>query len=275
MNVSINDLVSYDSTDHIATITINRPERMNALNEEIIVGLQKAWQHLQQSDDRVAVLHAAGDRAFSVGADVKAPPQEMWQGVPSIGVTTNKPIIAAVHGWCIGGAYVIVQMCDMVIAADNTKFKYPEAQLGFTGGLISSAVARIPHKVAMEFMLLGEDFDAERALSAGMVNKIVPAGEELAAATHGRKFLRIPPRWWSTQLNVSLWKLEQEPRRSRSNCSRSVTKRAHQRRRRRGSTRLRRKAHPRVQGALTQLRQGRLHRVGSNRQLPNPRTLPH
>ena len=152
MNVNINDLVSYDSTDHIATITINRPERMNALNEEIIVGLQRAWQHLQQSDDRVAVLHAAGDRAFSVGADVKAPPQEMWQGVPSIGVTTNKPIIAAVHGWCIGGAYVIVQMCDMVIAADNTTFKYPEAQLGFTGGLISSAVARIPHKIAMEFM---------------------------------------------------------------------------------------------------------------------------
>ena len=64
MNVSINDLVSYDSTDHIATITINRPERMNALNEEIIVGLQKAWQHLQQSDDRVAVLHAAGDQPF-------------------------------------------------------------------------------------------------------------------------------------------------------------------------------------------------------------------
>ena len=93
------ELVTYTSNNNVATITINRAERMNALNEEIIVGLQQAWQHLQQSDDRVAVLHAAGDRAFSVGADVKAPPQEMWQGVPSIGVTTNKPIIAAVHGW--------------------------------------------------------------------------------------------------------------------------------------------------------------------------------
>ena len=189
MDVKINDLVTYKSDDHIATITINRADRMNALNEDVIVGLQQAWLHLEQSDDRVAVLHAAGNRAFSVGADVKDPPKEMWQGVPSIGATTNKPVIAAVHGWCIGGAYVLVQMCDMVIAADNTKFKYPEAQLGFTGGLISSAVARIPHKIAMEFMLLGEDFDAQRALSAGMVNKIVPTGEELVTATAWAKIL--------------------------------------------------------------------------------------
>ena len=170
MDVKINDLVTYESVDHIATITINRADRMNALNEDVILGLQQAWQHLEQSDDRVAVLHAAGDRAFSVGADVKDPPKEMWQGVPSIGATTSKPVVAAVHGWCIGGAYVIVQMCDMVVAADNTTFKYPEAQLGFTGGLISSAVARIPQEV-------------------GMVNKIVAAGDELAAATEWAKIL--------------------------------------------------------------------------------------
>jgi len=176
------ELVTYTSQDHVATITINRPDRMNALNEEVILALQAAWQRLEQGEDRVAVLSAAGDRAFSVGADVKDAPKEMWQGVPSIGATTTKPVIAAVKGWCIGGSYVIVQMCDMVVAAENTKFKYPEAQLGFTGGLIASAVARIPHKIAMEFMLLGEDFDARRALAAGMVNKVVPTGEEEAQA---------------------------------------------------------------------------------------------
>jgi enoyl-CoA hydratase/carnithine racemase len=106
----------------------------------------------------------------------------MWQGVPSIGVPLDKPVIAAVHGWCIGGAYVIVQMCDLVVAADNTVFKYPEAQVGFTGGLIASAAARLPHKIAMEFMLLGEDFSAARAHAAGMVNKVVPAGTERSAA---------------------------------------------------------------------------------------------
>jgi enoyl-CoA hydratase/carnithine racemase len=172
------ELVTYTSHDRVATITINRSDRMNALNEEVILGLQAAWRRLENSDDRVAVLTAAGDKAFSVGADVKDAPKEMWQGVPSIGTQTSKPVIAAVKGWCIGGSYVIVQMCDLVVAADNTRFKYPEAQLGFTGGLIASAVARIPHKVAMEFMLLGEDFDAHRALAAGMVNKVVPTGEE-------------------------------------------------------------------------------------------------
>ena len=172
------ELVTYTSHDHVATITINRADRMNALNEEVILGLQAAWRRLEDSDDRVGVLTAAGDKAFSVGADVKDAPKEMWQGVPSIGTQTSKPVIAAVKGWCIGGSYVIVQMCDLVVAADNTRFKYPEAQLGFTGGLIASAVARIPHKLAMEFMLLGEDFDAHRASAAGMVNKVVPTGEE-------------------------------------------------------------------------------------------------
>lgn len=185
----MDEVVRHTSTDRIATITINRPAQMNALNEAVIVGLQAAWQSFERSDDRVAILNASGDRAFSVGADIKDPPREMWQGVPSIGATVSKPVIAAVHGWCIGGACVIVQMCDLVVAAENTIFKYPEAQLGFTGGLIASAVARIPHKIAMEFMLLGEDLDAKRAREVGMVNRVVPTGEELGEAQLMAKIL--------------------------------------------------------------------------------------
>ncbi len=186
----MNDAVRYRSEDGIATVTINRPEKMNALNEEVIQGLKAAWRRLEDSHDRVAILHAAGDRAFSVGADITDPPAEMWEGVPSVGVAVSKPIIAALHGWCIGGAYVIVQMCDLVIASETTVFKYPEAQLGFTGGLIASAVARIPHKVAMEFMLLGQDLPAARAVEVGMVNRVVPEGGELAAATEWARILR-------------------------------------------------------------------------------------
>ena len=178
----MSELIDYRSESRIATITIDRADRMNALSEGVIVGLQAAWRRFEQSEDRVAVLHAAGDRAWSVGADVKDLPKEMWQGVPNVGVEVSKPVIAAVHGWCIGGAYCIVQMCDLVVASANTRFRYPEAQLGFTGGLIASAVARIPHKFAMEFMMLGETFDAERAGTVGMVNKVVPEGEELAEA---------------------------------------------------------------------------------------------
>ena len=208
----MSEVITYDSTDRIATITINRAERLNALNEDVIVGLQAAWKQFEDSEDRVAVLHAAGDRAFSVGADVKAPPKEMWQGVPSVGVTTSKPVIAAVHGWCIGGAYCIVQMCDLVVASENTVFKYPEAQLGFTGGLIASAVARIPHKVAMEFMMLGEDFPAERALATGMVNKVVPEGTELAEAQAWSKVLaESAPLVLETVKKFSLATLNKSP----------------------------------------------------------------
>ena len=160
----MSELVATPSSEPgIALITIERADKMNALNEGVIQGLRDAWQRFADSDERVAVLAAAGDRAFSVGADIKDAPREMWQGVPSIGVELYKPVIAAVHGWCIGGAYVIVQMCDLVVAAENTVFKYPEAQVGFTGGLIASAVARLPHKIAMEFMLLGQDLHRRSA----------------------------------------------------------------------------------------------------------------
>lgn len=208
----MSDVVRYESRDRVAVITIDRPRQLNALDEAVIQGLAAAWERLESSDDRVAVLHAAGDRAFSVGADIKAPPREMWQGVPSVGVAVSKPVIAAVHGWCIGGAYVIVQMCDLVVAADNTVFRYPEAQLGFTGGLIASAAARIPHKVAMEFMLLGQDFNAERAREAGMVNRVVPAGSELEAALEWAVILRdSAPLVVSTLKRFALETLNKSP----------------------------------------------------------------
>lgn len=208
----MSDVVTYESTDGIATVTINRPDKMNALNEDVIQGLNAAWIRLEESEDRVAILHAAGDKAFSVGADIKNPPAEMWEGVPSVGVPSSKPIIAALHGWCIGGAYVIVQMCDLVIASETTVFKYPEAQLGFTGGLIASAVARIPHKVAMEFMLLGQDLPAERAREIGMVNRVVPAGEELSAAREWAGILRhSAPLVVETLKEFALATLNQSP----------------------------------------------------------------
>jgi enoyl-CoA hydratase len=176
------EAVTYASHDRIATITINRPEALNALDEAVIQGLHAAWTRLEASDDRCAVLTASGERAFSVGADLKNPPAEMWQGVPGVGVEVEKPIVAAVKGYCVGGAYCIVQNCDLVVAADNTTFIYPEAQVGFTGGLIAGAAARIPHKIAMEFMLLGQRIGAERAYQVGMVNKVTPAGQEIEGA---------------------------------------------------------------------------------------------
>ena len=101
---------------------------------------------------------------------------------------------------------------SLVVAADNTVFKYPEAQLGFTGGLIASAVARIPHKIAMEFMLLGQDISAERAYEVGMVDKVVPKGLELEVAGGYADILaRSAPLVVETLKEFSLATLNQSP----------------------------------------------------------------
>ncbi len=209
----MSDLVSYTVAESgIALIVIERANKMNALNEDVIQGLRSAWQRFADSDEKVAVLSAAGDRAFSVGADIKDAPREMWQGVPSIGVELYKPVVAAVHGWCIGGAYVIVQMCDLVVAAENTVFKYPEAQVGFTGGLVASAAARLPHKIAMEFMLLGQDLSAHRAYEVGMVNQVVPNGTQREAAMkYARILAQSAPLVVETLKRFSLETLNKSP----------------------------------------------------------------
>lgn len=186
------DVVLYESNDRIATITINRPEKMNALSERVVVELRNAFDRLEESDDRVAVLTSAGEKAFSVGADLKDPPvdPDLWEGVPNVGRDLDKPVIAAVAGYCVGGAYVLVQHCDLAVAADNADFFYPEAQIGFCGGLIAGAVARLPHKVAMEFMLTGVHIDAQRAYEVGMVNKVAPVGRHVDAAMEYATILR-------------------------------------------------------------------------------------
>ena len=173
--------VSYQSNGRIAVITIERPDKLNALNPAVGDGLAQAWRRLNDSDDRVAILTGAGEKAFTVGADLDDPP-EIWPFAPGVGVGVDKPIVAAVNGWCVGGGVVLVQFCDLCVASDSAQFSYPEAKIGFSGGLISSIAARMPHKIAMEFMLLGEPMSAERAYQVGFVNKVVPADQLMAAA---------------------------------------------------------------------------------------------
>ena len=173
--------VLYEVVDHIAIITLNRPEHRNAINNDIADGLRAAWERLNASDERVAILTNAGEH-FSVGVDVKSPAADFPACVPNVGVRLNKPLIAAVSGWTVGGAVVMVQMADLCVAADTTKFMFPEAKVGFTGALIAGLAARIPHKVAMELMLLGEELGAQRAYEVGVVNKVVPRDQLLEAA---------------------------------------------------------------------------------------------
>src|SRR5215470_3582553 len=156
---------------------------MNRIDADVVEGLYHAWHRFMASEeDRVAVLTGAGDKAFTAGADLKSPPNNLYRGIPGVGVTVDKPVIGAVAGWVVGGGMVLTTMCDILVAADNARFVYPEVKVGFTGGMISNLAARIPHKIAMELMLLGEAIDARRAYEVGYVNKVVLAGELMPTA---------------------------------------------------------------------------------------------
>jgi enoyl-CoA hydratase/carnithine racemase len=189
------DAITYGSEGHVAQITINRADRLNRLDVDVVEGLHDAWKRFMATDEhRVAVLTGAGERAFCAGADLKAVPHQLYRGIPSIGVPVDKPIVAAVRGWCVGGGMVLTTMVDILIASDDAKFSYPEVKIGFSGGLISALAARIPHKIAMELLLVGDPISAERAYEVGYVNKVVPAADlEATAMDYAKRIAETAP----------------------------------------------------------------------------------
>ena len=169
-------VVTTEQRGAVSIIRINRPERLNAISSAVAVELQQAFQAFDASDQRVAVLSSVGGRAFTSGADVSDLP-ELWRAIPGVGFQTDKPIIAATSGWVVGGGIVLVMMCDLMVSTEDSVFYYPEAKLGVTGGMISSLVSRMPHKLAMEMMLLCSKVPASRAYEVGFVNRVVPNGQ--------------------------------------------------------------------------------------------------
>lgn len=166
--------------DLVSIIALNRPEKLNAIDKSMAMELQEAFQLFESSSQRAVVLTGIGN-SFCSGADVTDLP-EMWRCVPGVGFESRKPIIVATNGWCVGGAMVMCMMSDIAIASETTKFYYPEANRGFTGGMIAGLAARIPHKIAMEVMMLGEPLSAARAYEVGFVNRVTPEGEQLEEA---------------------------------------------------------------------------------------------
>ena len=180
-------LVNVESSEGITTITMARGDKRNALSQSLCDGLYDAYRAFEAGDDKVAVLQADGP-AFCVGADLKEPPSAMWKAVPHVSHALTKPVIAVTQGGVIGGAICMVMTCDLMVSADTTKFMYPEAKVGVFGGLMPGIVSRMPHKVAMELLLLGEEISVKRAYDVGFVNKVVPLGQERAEA---RRMARI------------------------------------------------------------------------------------
>lgn len=165
----------------VTVIAINRPDKRNAISNAVAKALQDAFATFERSDQRVAVLCGTGGKAFTSGADVNDLP-EFWRCVPTVGIRTDKPIICAIDGWCIGVGLLMAATADLCVATEGAKFSYPEARLGLTGGMIAALAARIPHKMAMELMLLGRVTSGRRAYEMGLVNELAPEGRHVDAA---------------------------------------------------------------------------------------------
>lgn len=173
--------VHYETEGLVAVITLDRPEKRNALNPELVDGISNAWHRFVEGPERAALIRSVGDD-FSVGADIDDTPADLWRIVPGLEVEIHKPVVTAVQGWVVGGGFLLAQMADICIASESARLLYPEAKIGLTGGVIASLAARIPHKVAMEFMLLGEPMSAARGYDVGIVNRVVPEDQLDVAA---------------------------------------------------------------------------------------------
>lgn len=195
--------VRYEVRDGIAFITLSRPEQRNAINGAMCDLLKAAWVRLEADDAaRVGVLCAQGDH-FSVGKDIKeredpSIPHRLHMAYPPNGRGLFKPLISAVQGYCMGGAYAFaVRGCDLTIAADDMVLGFPEAKVGIAIPPIGYT-PYMPFKVSLEFLLLawkgGNFMKADRAYQLGMVNAVVPRDRLMAEATLWAERLKeVPP----------------------------------------------------------------------------------
>ena len=179
---------------HVATVTLARPEALNAVDLQNEAELQRIWAELEHNRDvRVVVLTGEGERAFCVGADLKNPSMsglEYWAaprpggfGGIALRETLNVPVIARVNGYALGGGFEMVLGCDLVVACEEASFGLPEALVGrmpLDGGM-TLLQRQIPYRQAMAMLMTGRRISAREGLAMGLVNEVVPRAELDAA----------------------------------------------------------------------------------------------
>ncbi len=200
------NLVTYELDDHVATITLNRPEARNAINGALRTDLNAAWERFRAEEDAWVGILTANGEVFCAGADLADSQGAVgtfagtfWEK-PTInsfesGMELFKPTIAAVHGPCVGYGLTGLLFCDFVIASTEAVFRFPEVRLGVP--TIVGAI-RLPHRVgwanAMELLLTGEPMDAQRAKEIGLVWKVVEAADlREAARSWARTLVKAAP----------------------------------------------------------------------------------
>lgn len=182
--------ILYEVSDRVARVTIDRPDSLNAIDQASTKELERIWSDLETRDDvSCAVLTGSGERAFSVGADMKdnsLSGLEYWgdlnpRGFGGIAFRENFdiPLIARVNGYALGGGFEMVLGADIVVASDNAQFGLPEARVGripLSGGM-ALLQRKIPHNLAMGMMLTGRRIKAIDMVAYGLVNEVVPQAD--------------------------------------------------------------------------------------------------
>ena len=180
--------------DGIAVLTIDRQEKLNSLNPQVMEEIGQALLDLEDDPPRVTIVTGAGERAFVAGADIAAMNEmspleakgfsELSHAATSLLARSPAPTIAAVNGFALGGGCEIALACDIRIAAENALFGFPEVTLGILPGM--GGTQRLPRLVgpgiAMEMIFSGRRIKAEEARMINLVNRVVPEGEALEAA---------------------------------------------------------------------------------------------
>ncbi|ALS94829.1 enoyl-CoA-hydratase DpgD [Xanthomonas oryzae] len=187
--------VLFERDGHVARITLNRPAVLNALDLATHAALAEIWDAFEADDTLwVAVLSGSGERAFSVGQDLKELAARLADGVPSSSFGSrgaagwprlterfdlSKPVIARVNGLALGGGFELALACDIIVACDTAEFALPEARLGLIPGAggVFRLTRQLPYRSAMGYLLSGRRIGAARALALGLVNEVVPAAQ--------------------------------------------------------------------------------------------------
>ena len=188
------EFISYRKKDRIAYVTIERPDRLNALHPPANAELLDAFSDFRDDPDVwIAIITGSGDRAFSAGNDLKFTAEHGRRDVAAVrppfgGITSNftcwKPIIAAVNGFALGGGFELALACDIIIAADHAEVGLPEPRVGLVAGAggVHRLPRHIPLKIAMGMMLTARRIPIKEAYRLGLVNEVVPLADLMPTA---------------------------------------------------------------------------------------------
>ena len=198
-------LVLYETRDHVATITLNRPEKLNALNPALVAELIAAFERARDDDEVRAVVLTGTGRAFSAGADLSGSREghgrsldEWWEQLQG-NMTRQmlvrdlpKPVIAAVNGYCLGRGCELALWCDIVIASEEARFGEPEIR---HGSMVASMIPWLANPQQAKLLILtGDTLPAQEAHAIGLCVKVVPAAQLLPEAQRiARRIAKVPP----------------------------------------------------------------------------------